>query len=144
MILPLTDKDFSVITTAKDCGYKDEWNNDMLLSAQKNGNFYGFKYIENGEVLGYLHYSVSLDGIDINSVFSFPAHRKKGVGETLLLAVLEKAKEIKAEKIFLEVRESNTPAISLYKKTGFSVINERKNYYPNGETAKIMVKEILL
>lgn len=144
MILPLSVQDFNAITSAKEFGYADEWNLDMLLSAQKNGNFYGFKCVEDGEVLGYLHYSTSLDGLDVNSVFVFPMHRKKGVGKTLLLAVLEKAKEIKAEKIFLEVREGNAPAIALYQKLGFNVISERKNYYSGGENAKIMLKENLL
>jgi ribosomal-protein-alanine N-acetyltransferase len=47
-----------------------------------------------------------------------------------------------AAKIFLEVRESNSPAIQLYVKKGFDLISRRKNYYPadNGrEDALIMV-----
>jgi ribosomal-protein-alanine N-acetyltransferase len=51
---------------------------------------------------------------------------------------------LKAEVCFLEVRRSNSGAISLYESMGFSVVSERKNYYPNGgnnEDALIMTCE---
>ena len=44
---------------------------------------------------------------------------------------------INAEKVLLEVRESNISAINLYSKCGFKEINRRKNYY-DGEDAIIM------
>ena len=144
MILPLTEKDFYLLACAKDCGYTDEWEQTVLSSSLKSGNFYGFKAEIENEFSGYVHYSTSIDAMDINSVFVFPNFRKKGIAEKLLNAVIGDAKERKIDKIFLEVRESNTPAIKLYEKLGFKIISERKKYYKNGETAKIMLKEILL
>jgi ribosomal protein S18 acetylase RimI-like enzyme len=47
-------------------------------------------------------------------------YRKKGLGEKLLGAVLEKAKEFGLEKVELNVYTSNTAAIKLYKKMGFT------------------------
>ena len=35
------------------------------------------------------------------------------------------------ETIMLEVSTDNRPAINLYKKVGFQIINVRKNYYEN-------------
>ena len=50
-------------------------------------------------------------------------------------------KEKGVEKVFLEVRKSNSNAIALYEKFGFSVYAERKNYYTdNGEDALLMQK----
>ena len=48
-------------------------------------------------------------------------------------------KELKT--LFLEVRESNYPAINLYEKSGFKEVSRRKNYYKDGETAIVMKKE---
>ena len=48
------------------------------------------------------------------------------------------ARELK--KLFLEVRESNLPAISLYEKYGFIKISQRKKYYKDGENADVMLK----
>jgi ribosomal-protein-alanine N-acetyltransferase len=47
----------------------------------------------------------------------------------------------KIKWITLEVRKSNTPAIKLYQKFDFSIINTRKNYYEN-EDAYLMGREI--
>ncbi len=147
MILPLDERDFALITSAKDMGYADEWNKDMLLSALKNQNFYGLKVISDinkEEVLGYIHYSLSVDSMDINSVFVFPSFRRKGVAEKLLSAVIDTAKEKRLDKIFLEVRETNAPAIKLYQKAGFSSVGTRKKYYFDGENAIVMARENLL
>ena len=46
-----------------------------------------------------------------------------------------------AERIFLEVRESNVPARNLYKSRDFAEMGIRKHYYSdNGENAIIMMK----
>ena len=53
------------------------------------------------------------------------------------------AKNEKLSSIFLEVRESNLPAIKLYEKFNFTQISIRKNYYPdNKEDALIYMLEI--
>ena len=147
MILPLDGRDFALITSAKDMGYADEWNKDMLLSALKNQNFYGLKVISDinkEEVLGYIHYSLSVDSMDINSVFVFPSFRRKGIAEKLLSVVIDTAKEKRLDKIFLEVRETNAPAIKLYQKAGFNKVGTRKKYYFDGENAIVMARENLL
>ena len=57
---------------------------------------------------------------------------------------LDKAgvKELSLNAVFLEVRESNACAIGLYKKFAFNEIAVRKKYYPDGENAVVMKKEI--
>jgi ribosomal protein S18 acetylase RimI-like enzyme len=48
-----------------------------------------------------------------------PHYRRLGIGEQLVIKVIEKSKEIGLERIELEVYESNIPAIKLYEKIGF-------------------------
>ena len=50
------------------------------------------------------------------------------------------AKESGAECIFLEVRESNVPAISLYKKLGFEELGIRKKFYEHPIEDAIIMK----
>jgi ribosomal-protein-alanine N-acetyltransferase len=72
-----------------------------------------------------------------------PSQQGKGLGFKLLDASLAMLKNNPVQ-IFLEVRESNTPAIKLYEKADFHQIDLRKNYYPNPDGSKehaiIMVK----
>jgi len=63
-----------------------------------------------------------------------------GVG-TQLLAEILKRKGYASQETFLEVRESNLPAIALYKKFEFDVHGARKRYYQDGESALIMKRD---
>ena len=94
---------------------------------------------EGTTIMGYIGMYISFEEGSITNVAVSSKYRQKGYGEALVSAVKEKAREKKAEKIFLEVRVSNTPAISLYKKMGFDNLGVRKNFYEHPkEDAYIM------
>jgi ribosomal-protein-alanine N-acetyltransferase len=58
-----------------------------------------------------------------------PAERRHGVANQLLQALLSRAAQTNSEAVFLEVRESNSPARLLYEKSGFQQTGRRKSYY---------------
>ncbi len=61
----------------------------------------------------------------------------------LLSELIKEAGESGIKKIFLEVRESNIPAISLYNGFGFKQVGMRKDYYEKPvENALLMLKEL--
>lgn len=78
---------------------------------------------------------------ELLSAVTEKSFRRRGFGELLLKKYSEKLKADGIKTIFLEVRESNEAAISLYNKLGFIKISERKKYYGD-ETAVIMRKEL--
>ncbi|HOV69579.1 MAG TPA: ribosomal protein S18-alanine N-acetyltransferase [Clostridia bacterium] len=67
------------------------------------------------------------------------AFRRKGIGRALMQHVIGYAVDLGIESMTLEVRVSNTPAISLYESLGFTKAGIRKQYYEdNKEDAYIM------
>lgn len=65
--------------------------------------------------------------------------KRQGLGEQLLIRIIEMAQQLNAKIVTLEVRVSNTVAQALYKKYGFTVAGTRRKYYSdNGEDALIM------
>jgi ribosomal protein S18 acetylase RimI-like enzyme len=56
-------------------------------------------------------------------------HRRKGYARLLLTNFLQEARERGTREVFLEVRESNGAALSLYRQFGFASSGRRKNYY---------------
>jgi ribosomal-protein-alanine N-acetyltransferase len=62
-----------------------------------------------------------------------PEHQRQGLGQKMLLHLMSMAKIHGAEEMFLEVRVSNTPAITLYEKHHFVEVGIRKGYYPANE-----------
>jgi len=90
-------------------------------------------------ILGYVGYWSLVDEAHIANIAVAPAWRRRGLGELLLIAVLDHALAQKMNVVTLEVRVSNLTAQRLYRKFGFTVVGERRRYYSdNGEDALIM------
>jgi ribosomal-protein-alanine N-acetyltransferase len=66
---------------------------------------------------------------ELENIVVVPEARRTGVGRRLLAALLSRARETNSDSIFLEVRESNAAARSLYEKAGFVQTGHRKAYY---------------
>jgi ribosomal-protein-alanine N-acetyltransferase len=69
-------------------------------------------------------------------------HRRQGMGELLLISLIDLAIELGAKLVTLEVRASNTDAQSLYAKYGFVEVGLRRGYYTdNREDGVLMTIE---
>jgi ribosomal-protein-alanine N-acetyltransferase len=69
------------------------------------------------------------DEAHIVTLMVHPDYQRQGLGQLLLTQLLQRARWRGLERATLEVRASNQPAISLYKKFGFQLIGQRRNYY---------------
>ncbi len=68
-----------------------------------------------------------------------PQCRRQGLGQALLIALLKAALHRGLERATLEVRASNSSALSLYKKFDFKLAGRRRGYYQDtGEDALIL------
>ena len=79
-----------------------------------------------------------LDEAHVVIIASRPDERRRGVGELLLIACLERALQRNSRIVSLEVRASNDAARSLYRKYGFQDIGVKRRYYSGIEDAIIM------
>lgn len=68
---------------------------------------------------------------ELENIVVAPTSRRKGFGTRLLDSLLDAAKKTNSTAVFLEVRESNAPARTLYERTGFEQSGRRKSYYTN-------------
>ena len=97
-----------------------------------------------GRVVGYGGMWVMVDEAHITTFAVDPIWRRQGIGERLLLALLDLARARNAHEATLEVRLSNLAARRLYEKYGFRPVGIRPRYYShNGEDALIMTTEAL-
>ncbi len=75
----------------------------------------------------------------ISTIASHPDWRGRGVGELMLLAMIERALHLNASMVTLEVRVTNEVAKNLYLKYGFDYVGMRPRYYrDNNEDADLM------
>jgi ribosomal-protein-alanine N-acetyltransferase len=92
-----------------------------------------------GQVVGYGGVWLMVDEAHITTFAVHPDWRRRGIGDRLLLALLDVALERGAREATLEVRLSNVPARRLYEKFGFRPVGLRAHYYTDdNEDALIM------
>ncbi len=90
-------------------------------------------------IVGYAGLWLMVDEAHVTTIATHPAVRRRGLGELLLVALIDIGYEIGARWMTLEVRVSNEPAKALYHKYGFKIVSTRPRYYSdNNEDAYIM------
>lgn len=89
-------------------------------------------------ILAWGGFWLMVDEAHIATVASHPDWRGCGLGQWLMLALLDAAVQRGAHTSTLEVRAGNAPAIQLYKKLGFAIVGRRQRYYRDGEDGLIM------
>jgi len=98
----------------------------------------------NDPIVGYAGVWMMVSDAHLVTIAVAPAHRRRGLGELLLIATLDLSQQLAAETMTLEVRVSNKPAQALYTKYGFETQGRRRHYYSdNGEDALIMTTPLL-
>ncbi len=103
------------------------WSEENLREELGRGIFLVAE--QDDEVLGYAGCQTVLDEGYITNVAVSPHRRGEGIGYMLMCAMLERAKEKKLSFVTLEVRPSNLPAHSLYRKLKFEKVGVRKGFY---------------
>lgn len=119
------------------------WSKEALsYDILENDNAFVIVAEYEGEFAGYADIWTVLDEADLNSIAVRVDFRRKGIGDAIMLAMIEMLSANGVATINLEVRVSNMPAIKLYKKYGFNECGVRPGYYlDNGEDALIMKRE---
>lgn len=83
---------------------------------------------------------------EILTITVAPDWQGHGLGRKLMDAVLSKAHRDRIESVFLEVDETNRPALALYRRLGFFQVGGRPDYYrdPSGrKTAALVMRRDL-
>ena len=95
---------------------------------------------ESGRLIGFAGAHMILEEGHITNVVVAESARGRGIGKALMLALMQYAANLGVRYLTLEVRASNTPAITLYRSLGFVKVGIRAKYYEdNQEDALLMV-----
>lgn len=93
--------------------------------------------------LAYAGMTYAADEGSVTNVAVHPAHRRQGFGRAVVEGLLDAARQHGLCSVYLEVRPSNAPALSLYRALGFCETGRRKNFYRHPtEDALLMCAEL--
>lgn len=120
----------------------DGWSEPAFWSelAQYDTRYYlAAARFEAGQIVGYAGLAAQAGEGFIQTIGVRPGCHGRGVGRSLLSAVLDEAARRGAGRVLLEVNVSNTRAQLLYRRFGFTEIGRRRRYYqPSGTDALLM------
>ena len=121
------------------CFGESAWSMDSLRSQMEKADSHCTVAIEQDSVIGFLAFEQVLDEGSIIEVAVAPDCRRKGIAKALITQAIQDSDGPAA--VFLEVRESNAPAVSLYEALGFEQIGERKDYYDRPKENAIIMRK---
>lgn len=87
------------------------------------------------QILGYVVFWNMTEAFEILNVVVDLPYRGLGLGTKIMRGVVNHALRAGATRLILDVRKSNTAALVLYQKLGFTISQIRKGFYSNGEDA---------
>lgn len=95
------------------------------------------------KLLGFAAFYRIIDEAELRNIAVDPAHHHQGVGKALVAEGRRRLLQAGAKRIFLEVRQSNKPALALYYSAGFGLHSQRKDYYHDPrEDAYVLSSEL--
>lgn len=128
----------SVYEIACKC-FNDPWSKDALKGELENPLASMFVALLGCDVIGFGGVQIITDEAYITNIAVKKGARKKGTGSLILSAIINFCRQNGCRFVTLEVRTSNSAAISMYEKSGFASQGIRKGFYSNPtEDANIM------
>ena len=122
--------------------FNDPWSEKSIATELNSKLSCWLVAMEGDALVGYVGSQSVLGESDMMNIAVHPKYRRKGIAEALVTALVAELTARGNHSLMLEVRPSNTPAVTLYEKLGFFQVGRRPNYYRNPkEDALILRKE---
>lgn len=141
----LRESDLNAVMAIEVRGYPYPWTRGIFLDCLRAG-YPGLALEQGGVLVGYAMLSIAAEEAHLLNICVDPLTQSRGLGRGLLRAIVRLARDRGAQRVFLEVRPSNAPALALYHSEGFNEIGRRPRYYPAAdgrEDALVMAIELV-
>lgn len=138
----LTDSDIEKISLCEHAHFSDACSCATLRALIESGAVVAAAFCGE-DVCGFGYISVAPGEGELLRIAVNSEYRGKGIAKKLLSLLHGGAREAGCEAIFLEVRESNLAAISLYESAGYTRIGTRKGFYKSPREDALLYKKEL-
>jgi ribosomal-protein-alanine N-acetyltransferase len=158
LIEPMQLADINEVIAVEQASYTLTWPKrayDYELQKNELANYFVLRILppqadhppakSSSPIIGLGGFWLIADAAHITTLAISPTWRRLGLGEWLLITLLEEGQKLGASITTLEVRPSNHAAQSLYQKYRFQAVGRRPRYYSdNGEDALILTTPKLI
>jgi ribosomal-protein-alanine N-acetyltransferase len=144
VLRPATSADLPEVAALERACYGDPWPASAFASLPGNSRvFFTVARDLGGRLAGYVVAWYVLDEGELANLAVEPKSRRQGIARALLDAMLGDAASRGTSQIYLEVRESNVAARTLYAAQKFEEVGRRKRYYRNPNEDALILRRTL-
>ena len=140
----MTESDIDAVMAIEEVIYTHPWTRGNFVdSLAAQSHCYVLEW--HGVMAGYAVLMTGAGEAHLLNLSIAGAWQRRGLGRELLGHVIGLARDLKVQKIFLEVRASNAAARALYGSSRFCEIGVRRAYYPAhvGREDAIVLERVL-
>lgn len=120
--------------------FSTPWSQTSFLSEVRSRHSLSVLAESEGSVAGYVIVRLVADECHLHDLAVHPDRRRSGVARLLMQNLLKEVRETDTRFFFLEVRASNSAALSLYESLGFRSYAKRKAYYENPQEDAVLMR----
>lgn len=137
-----TRADVDAIHRIEKVSFPAPWRREFFASELAADHRFNIVARRDGAVIGYLFAMWIFDELHVNKIAVDAGMRRQGIAGLLMAHCLEFARANGVRTISLEVRHSNEGAQEFYRQLGFASSYIRSRYYPDGESAVVMTRDV--
>ena len=134
-LLSMTEADLEAVVAVEQSAYSHAWTLGNFKDALKAG-YVAHRLVAGEQLVGYFVAMQVIDEVHLLNITVAPPFQRQGWARCLMQSLSLWSQAHGATCLWLEVRESNAPALNLYQSFGFQQVGFRKDYYPAGRTTR--------
>lgn len=141
---PAVAEDLASIARIEEVSFGDPWSQQSFASVLRDQRaFFTVATLEDGRVAGYVVAWFVADEGEIANLAVSPTVRRRHIGAALLDSTIRLARTHHVTSLYLEVRDSNVAARTLYASRGFVEVGRRRAYYQKPVEDALVLRLVL-
>lgn len=125
----LTMQHATVLAELHKASFDEAWGRQDFVELFETPGIFGFATLCDGSASGFILLRAGGEEAEILTLAVEPAHRRRGLAQSLLAASLASVRGRGCAEVFLEVARDNEAALALYRSCGFEQVGIRPKYY---------------
>ena len=125
----MRESDLDEVLAIEESVYNFPWTHGIFYDCLNVG-YFCWVLVQHDKIVAYSIMSVAADESHLLTIVVAKDKQGQGYGKKMLDEMIHVATKNGAHTMYLEVRVTNTAAISLYDQRGFNELGVRSNYYP--------------
>lgn len=141
-IRPMKTHDLALVVALETTQQPRPWSASVFRGELEAHNRIYLVAEDKEGIIGFGGVMVIEDEAHVTNLLVSVAHRRKGLGRDLMLALMESALELGARHMTLEVRKENVAARALYGRLGLAPVGVRPRYYGDDDALILWAHDI--